>query len=279
MFRLVDELQLFKEERREFLNEAGFSIENWPADYWNVPYPHNPYFIGREAFLKSLKQRLVSGEKTTALPQAISGLGGIGKTQVAIEYAHRYGDQYEAVLWIQADSLEVATAACLQLATQVLGLPEQQEAEQQITQVKRWLQKHHDWLLIFDNVEDPQAILSTFVPSKHQGSVLITTRRRDAEALAQNEMLPLLAEDDAVLFLLRRARRIARKASATEANSDDTALAKDLCQLLDRLPLALDQAGAYIAENGGSLQRYIDRYRQFRPRLLARTECKRSARS
>src|SRR5437016_4376723 len=82
------------------------------------------------------------------------------------------------VLRISADSLEVATAACLHLATQVLGLPEQQEAEQQIAEVKRWLQKRHGWLLILDNVENPQEILSSFVPSKHQGSVLITTRRR-----------------------------------------------------------------------------------------------------
>jgi len=135
VFRLVDELQLFKEERREFLDVAGFSIEHWPADYCNVPYPRNPYFVGRETVLQSLRQTLVPGAKTTALTQSISGLGGIGKTQVAIEYAHRYGEYYEVVLWIPADSLEVATVACLQLATQVLGLPEQQEAEQQIAEV------------------------------------------------------------------------------------------------------------------------------------------------
>jgi transcriptional regulator with XRE-family HTH domain len=268
VFRLVDELQLLKEERREFLEVAGFSIEHWPANYWNGPYKPNPYFVGREMVLQLLRQRLVPGEKTTTLPQSISGLGGVGKTQVAIEYAHSYGEYYEAVLWIQADSLEVATAACLQLATQVLGLPGQQEAERQIAQVKRWLQKRHNWLLIFDNVEDPHTILSTFVPSKHQGSVLITTRRRDVGLLAHNEILPLLSEDDAVLFILRRAECIAKKASVTEATSDDFFLARDLCQLLDRLPLALDQAGAYIAENGCSLRHYIDLYEKFRPVLL-----------
>jgi transcriptional regulator with XRE-family HTH domain len=208
VLRLAEELLLFKEERNEFLNAAGFSIEHWRADYWNVPYQRNPYFIGREEILQSLRQTLVSGVKTTAQTQSISGLGGIGKTQVAIEYAHRYGEHYEAVLWIPADSLEVATAAWLQVATQILGLPEQQEAEQQIVQVKRWLQKRHGWLLIFDNVEDPEAILSTFTPSKHQGSVLITTRRRDVRTLAHNEILPLLSEEDAVLFLLRRTKSL-----------------------------------------------------------------------
>jgi transcriptional regulator with XRE-family HTH domain len=228
MLRLADELLLSKEELKEFLQAAGFIIEHWPADYWNVPHQRNPYFIGRETILQSLRQRLVPGVKTTALTQSISGLGGIGKTQVAAEYAHQYAEQYEAVLWIQADSLEVAMAAGLQLATQVLGLPEQQEAEQQIAEVKRWLQKRHGWLLILDNVEDPETTLSIFVPSKHQGSVLITTRRRDVGTFAQSEMLPLFSEENAVLFLLRRSGRIGRKASVSEATAGDIVLARDL---------------------------------------------------
>jgi tetratricopeptide (TPR) repeat protein len=270
VLRLADELLLSKEERKGFLEAAGMSIEHWPAEYWNVPYQHNPYFVGRETILQSLRQRLIPGEKATTLTQSISGLGGIGKTQIAVEYAHRYGEQYEAVLWIQADSQEVAMVGLLRLATEVLVLPEQQEAEQQIAAVMRWLQKRHDWLLIFDNVEDPQAILSTFVPSKHQGSVLITTRRRDAGTLAHNEVLPLLSEDEAILFLLRRAGRIAKSASVTDATSTDFFLARDLCQLLGHLPLALDQAGAYIAENGCSLQRYRELYEHSRPKLLDR---------
>ena len=270
VLRLADELLLSKEERKGFLEAAGMSIEHWPAEYWNVPYQHNPYFVGRETILQSLRQRLIPGEKATALTQSISGLGGIGKTQTAVEYAHRYGEQYEAVLWIQADSQEVAMVGLLRLATEVLGLPEQQEAEQQIAAVMRWLQKRHNWLLIFDNVEDPQAILSTFVPSKHQGSVLITTRRRDAGTLAHNEVLPLLSEDEAILFLLRRAGRIAKSASVTDATSTDFFLARDLCQFLGHLSLALDQAGAYIAENGCSLQRYRELYEHSRPKLLDR---------
>ena len=274
ILRLSEELLLSKEERKAFLEAAGFSVEHWPADYWNVPYQRNPYFVGRETVLQLLRETLVPGAKTTALTQSINGLGGIGKTQVAIEYAHRYGEHYEAVLWIQADSQEVAIAAYLRVATEVLGLPEQQEAYQQIAEIKRWLQKRHGWLLIFDNVEDPQSILSTFVPSKHQGSVLITTRRRDIGTLAHSEMLPLLSEDNAVLFLLRRSGLIAKQAFVTQASDDDIFLARELCQLLDRLPLALDQAGAYIAENGGSLKSYIDLYHKYRPILLDRRNAK-----
>ncbi|GHO76378.1 tetratricopeptide repeat protein [Ktedonobacter sp. SOSP1-85] len=274
VLRLADELVLSQEERKGLLIAAGMSIEHWPAAYWDVPYPRNPYFIGRETVLGSLRQTLVPGARTTALTQSLSGLGGIGKTQVAVEYAHQYGEYYEAVLWIPADSLAVATAAYLRLATEVLGLPEQQEADQQIAAVKGWLQKHSGWLLIFDNVEDPYAILSTFIPSKHQGSVLITTRSRELGTLAHSEILPLFSEEDAILFLLRRSKRINRKAPVTKASADDIVLARELCQLLDRLPLALDQAGAYIAENRKSLKQYIDLYHQRRQDLLDRRQAK-----
>ncbi|GHO98815.1 tetratricopeptide repeat protein [Reticulibacter mediterranei] len=237
---------------------------------WHVPHPRNPYFVGRDDVLETLHQRLVPGEKATAITQSISGLGGIGKTQLALEYAHRYTQDYTSVLWVPADSLETTTASWLQIATQVLGLPEQQEADKQIAVVKRWLQTHIGWLLIFDNVEDPHDILSTFVPSKHHGSVLMTTRRRDVGALAQSEMLSLFSEEAATLFLLRRAGRIARDARVIEASADDVKLARTLCHLLDRLPLALDQAGAYIAETGCNLQRYLDLYESYQSKLLAR---------
>ncbi|WP_220209223.1 hypothetical protein [Reticulibacter mediterranei] len=80
---------------------------------WHVPHPRNPYFLGRNDVLDTLRQRLVPGEKATAITQSISGLGGIGETQVALEYAHRYADQYSAIFWIPADSLETATASHL----------------------------------------------------------------------------------------------------------------------------------------------------------------------
>jgi len=236
---------------------------------WRVPHARNPHFTGRDAILTSLRQMLVPGAKVTALTQAISGLGGIGKTQVAVEYAHRYAAAYKAVLWAQADSSELLTTEYLALAT-VLGLPEQQEAAKQVAAVKHWLQTHREWLLILDNVEEPRAILPKFLPSKHEGSVLITTRRRDVHALARSEVLPVFAEDEGILFLLRRAGRIAHEAPVTDATASDYQLAKELCELLGWLPLALDQAGAYIAENGVSFELYLELYRQSQQQLLDR---------
>lgn len=236
---------------------------------WRVPHARNPHFTGRDAILASLRQMLVPGAKVTALTQAISGLGGIGKTQVAVEYAHRYADVYKVVLWAQADSPELLTTEYLALAT-VLGLPAQQEAAKQVEAVKHWLQTNRGWLLILDNVEKPRDILPSFLPSKHEGSVLITTRRRDIHTLAHSEVLPVFEEDEGILFLLHRAGRIAPEAPVTDATESDYHHTKELCALLGWLPLALDQAGAYITENGVSFARYLELYRQSQQKLLDR---------
>src|SRR5687767_10494143 len=76
-----------------------------PQRLWNIPFPHNPFFTGQEAILRELHDRF-QRNLTMALsqPQAASGLGGIGKTQIAIEYAHRYQHKYQYVLWCRADT-------------------------------------------------------------------------------------------------------------------------------------------------------------------------------
>ena len=169
--RLADELFLVKEERKALLQAAGFSLERWPTEVWTVPQQRDMFFTGRDEIFHSLRELLIPGS-TMALTQAISGLGGIGKTHTAVEFAYRFHQDYEAVLWLQADSWETLVSACIQLADE-LALPEQKEADQVVAEVQRWLRKHHLWLLILDNVEHPQEILSKFVPTQHHGSVLI----------------------------------------------------------------------------------------------------------
>jgi tetratricopeptide (TPR) repeat protein len=201
--------------------------------------------------------------------QAISGLGGIGKTHTAVEYAYRFCLDYEAVLWLQADSWEILASSCMQLAIE-LELPEQKEVDQCIAEVQRWLRKHHRWLLILDNVENPQEIISKFVPTHHQGSILITTRTHDVEPLAQTQVLSTMSEQDGILFLLRRTRRVAQYAQLDQASSAQHDEARHIWQLMDGLPLALDQAGSYILEMGCSFSRYQEQYACRRAELLKR---------
>src|SRR5260221_8800096 len=119
-----------------------------PSHAWNVPYQPNPFFTGREELIKQLHDNLMN-RKAVALTQAISGLGGIGKTQTAVEYAYRYRDEYHDVLWVNAATRDTLITSFLDLAHQ-LNLPEKDEQDQNITvqAVKRWLEQHGHWLLM-----------------------------------------------------------------------------------------------------------------------------------
>jgi len=102
---------------------------------WSVPYRRNPFFTGQEDILTRLRTALTVN-KTAALtqqatPQAISGLGGIGKTQIALEYAYRYGQEYQAVLWAQADGREALVLAYSKLAS-LLHLPEKDATDKSV---------------------------------------------------------------------------------------------------------------------------------------------------
>src|SRR5258708_13425566 len=124
--------------------------------FWNVPYRRNPYFTGREDLSPRLHELLHSG-KAAALtqPQAISGLGGIGKTQTAVEYAYRSRDDYQAVLWASAATRETLISDFVALAA-LLQLPERDVAAQSIVvaAVRRWLASTRAWLLIRYNAPD-----------------------------------------------------------------------------------------------------------------------------
>lgn len=222
----------------------------------NLPAGRNPYFTGREEILAQLHQRLAPGSQV-ALTQAISGLGGIGKTQIALEYIYRYQKAHSHLLWASADSAATLTREFCRLARE-LELPEKNENDQSkvVRAVQRWLREYLDWVLILDNIED-LGLVNEFVPAGHLGVVVLTTRRQTTEPVAQRVELDVLSEDEGVLFLLKRSRGLALQDSLACASSDEIACARTITQRLGSLPLALDQAGAYIAEVGCSLTDYL----------------------
>src|SRR5262249_23691159 len=125
-------------------------------------------------------------------PQAISGLGGVGKTQIAVEYAYRYSQAYQIVLWVQAENIDTLNASYSQLAAK-LNLPEKEEGKQEIIvrAVKTWLQDHRYWLLVLDNA-DELTLLNDFLPPVVGGHLLIYYYQQDkhteAEALFQRAL-------------------------------------------------------------------------------------------
>ncbi|MGB8344931.1 MAG: FxSxx-COOH system tetratricopeptide repeat protein [Ktedonobacteraceae bacterium] len=238
---------------------------------WNVPHRRNFYFTGREGILAHLYNVLRS-RKAAALnqAQAISGLGGIGKTQIAIEYAYRYRDYYQAVFWINASSRDALSADFVMLAA-LLDLPEQQEQKQDVVvrAVKRWLSSQTHWLLILDNVDD-LALIADFLPSDAAGDILITTRLQALGAIAQSIEVEKMGLDEGMVFLLRRAKLLAPDLTLDQAMPEQQAQAAEIVAVLDGLPLALDQAGAYLEETRCGLSHYLDLYATHRKELLLR---------
>ncbi len=189
----------------ELIKVFGKPPERWGIGYWHVPFLHNPYFTGRDEILLRL-HRTLAADNTVALSQtrAISGLGGIGKTQTAIEYAYRYANEYEAVLWVQADSHETLVSDFAKLS-QTLDLREKEETDQfrMVTAVKHWLQEHDSWLLILDNADD-LAVVSDFLPRKPGGSTLLTTRSQITGSHIKKIPMEKMSQEEGVLLLLRR---------------------------------------------------------------------------
>jgi tetratricopeptide (TPR) repeat protein len=238
---------------------------------WNIPYPRNPFFTGRDELLSQLHTQLHTGQATalSQSPHALSGLGGIGKTQLAAEYAYRYYQDYEAVLWVRAESEETLNVSYTEIA-RLLTLPEHNAKEQEIViqAVKTWLQTHRRWLLILDNADD-LALLPPFLPPTPGEHILLTTRAWAMKGLATRLEVETLADERGVELLLRRAGRLDPGKELAQASADERLWAARLVQEVGGLPLALDQAGAYLEATSMSLEEYYHVYQHHRSNLLS----------
>ncbi|MFL5698174.1 MAG: FxSxx-COOH system tetratricopeptide repeat protein [Ktedonobacteraceae bacterium] len=236
---------------------------------WNIPYPRNSFFTGREEILSRIRTQLQAGQATAiSQPQAISGLGGIGKTQIAIEYAYQHRQHYQVVLWTLADTHESLVSGYIAIA-ELLNLPEKYEQDQSIT-VKaaiRWFMTHTDWLLILDNADDLPQVYE-FLPSRSDGHLLLTTRAQATGTRASRIEVENMPQDVGTLFLLRRAKLLVFDASLEDADAADVAIAREISEELGGLPLALDQAGAYIEETRCGLTGYQSLYHTQRVDML-----------
>jgi tetratricopeptide (TPR) repeat protein len=242
---------------------------DWPLPLWNVPYWRNLFFTGRQEILADLQKTFTSPQAALQV-QALSGLAGVGKTQLAVEYAYRYASDYQAVLWVHADAPEILQSSFVELA-EVLDLPEKSEASQPaiVKAVKRWLQQNARWLLIVDNLEDID-LLRDLVPAPHVGHIFVTTRSHRTGQIAHRVDLEPMPIDEGALLLLRRAKHLLPSAQLQDAGDSDQAMAKNIAQAVHGLPLALDQAGAYIEETGRGLSDYARLYEQHSSPLLKR---------
>jgi tetratricopeptide (TPR) repeat protein len=239
-----------------------------PTTLWMVPYHRNPFFTGREAILERLHNHF-SRAATAALtqPPAITGLGGIGKTQIAIEYAYRYREEYQYVLWVNATEPITLAEGFVQIA-RVLQLPLKEEQDQNLVveAVKQWLANHDGWLLILDNADDLN-LASEFLPTMGKGHMLLTTRDAATGSLANFEV-DKMEKRESMELLLQRAKILTAHAPLSQASEADQTTASTIVEEMDGLPLAIDQAGAYIEETQCSVSAYLKAYQKRRDKLL-----------
>ncbi len=245
-----------------------------PQRVWNVPHRRNPHFTGRDELLDQLDQRLRSVESddpakvALTQSQAIKGLGGIGKTQIAVEYAYRSRDlgRYAHTFWINAASEETLLTSFVEFAELLPDFPAKGETDQRklVDAVKRWLEQCQErWLLIFDNA-DEVTLIRDYLPQCGNGSILLTTRAHAVGSLATSLEVETMGTIEGTHLLLSRAQRLER-ASDEEINQ-----AGNIVVALDHFPLALDQAGAYIEETQCSFTDYLAIYQNHRQALLKR---------
>src|SRR5664280_2702448 len=219
---------------------------------WRVP-ARNPNFTGRDRMLEELHARL-SGA-TTVVVQALHGMGGVGKTQLAVEYAHRFAPDYQLVWWIDADQPALIPDQFAVLAPK-LGLPAQLPGPEAVEAVRQVLQDRDGWLLVFDNVTDPRD-LQPYRPAVASGRVLVTSRHPGWGGLGSHVQVDLFTRMESVLLLKRRIPKLAEQ------------VADELADELGDLPLALEQAAGYIESNGTDPQRYLELFRSAREQLLS----------
>lgn len=220
---------------------------------WNLPHERNHFFTGRVKVLSRLRHALMS--PLTQHRAVISGLGGIGKTETAIEYAYRYREEYKEVLWVVAASSESLVSGFVDISA-LLELREcnAQDHKLAIAAVKRWLERNSGWLLVFDGADDP-ILVENFIPHQSDGHILLTSRATTFANLYITKPLDLdaMKPEEASGFLRKRTGR-------SDLHNEEVKAISKLGEKLGYLPLALEQAAAYTHEMRIGFRDYLTGY-------------------
>jgi len=247
----------------------------------NLPYKSlGSLFKGREDSLGQIREALgdvghaghqrFAAIRATATAVAVHGLGGIGKTRTAIEFAHRHAEDYTALLFVPADSpaslRQNFAALCGSL---VFDLPEKdaREVEIQEAAVLRWLKQHPGWFLILDGVDTEDAaaaVVGLLGQLQSAGQALVTSRLTGWPGAVKTLALDVLSKDAATQFLLERTDR----PQGRRKTSEDEPEAGTLAEELGLLALALEQAGAYIAHRRMTLAGYRTEWRVHHDKVI-----------
>jgi NB-ARC domain len=234
---------------------VGIGTAPSATSVWYDPHLRNPLFTGRLRLLRKIEHSLAATHPPGTKALALCGLGGVGKTQVANEYAYQSLGRFAIIWWVGAESVgrlvEDLAALALQLgvdhtvAEDPTGLAQAAVAE---------LARRSEWLLIFDNAESLN-VVRPFLPTGGSGQILITSRNPDWAEVATVLTVQTWEREESAAFLRLRTGR----------DADDQALA--LAEELGDLPLALSQAAAFMVVTGTTYAEYIELFHTRRTEL------------
>ncbi|KAI1857580.1 uncharacterized protein JN550_013149 [Neoarthrinium moseri] len=287
----VAEREAWARNRREraqnrLREEVEKAVKGTHTNDFSVPFslsevPETQYFVAREREIDEMRRRLSSDGSRRVV--VLHGLGGIGKTQLAVEYTKRYRDEHTAIFWVNIKDETSIQQSFTRVARQILqrhphtsglrALDLQGDKEEVIEAVKAWLSLPDNtrWLVVYDNYDNPRLPnhpnnsgidINHFIPTSYQGSIIITTRLSQVDIGHRIRLKKLESIDDGLEIL-----------SATSARDGlpNDMDARGLVQELDGLPLALTAAGAYLRRVSISVADYLRLYRESWARLQSST--------
>ncbi|MEH0423006.1 FxSxx-COOH system tetratricopeptide repeat protein [Streptomyces sp. B21-083] len=229
--------------------EAGPHAARFPGNtpaYLSAPQRNNT-FTGRDVILERIRDQLGGGVSAgPSQPQVLFGLGGVGKTQVALEYVHRFMGDYDLVWWTSAEHEDDVVASLAELGTRI-GAPGRDDITMASKEARQMLSRGTPtsrWLLVFDNADDPAA-LTPYFPTGGSGHILITSRNQAWAQQGSAQLVDVFLREESVEHLTRRARGLTPEAA------DQVALA------VGDLPLAVEQAAAWLAETATPVETYL----------------------
>ncbi|MET8828514.1 FxSxx-COOH system tetratricopeptide repeat protein [Streptomyces sp. NPDC004610] len=233
-----------------------------PALLVNVPL-RNTSFVGRQALLRAVEEQLDAQDTAAVLPNALHGLGGVGKSQLALEYIYSHQHEYRVICWIPAERESLILAALTQLAGQLgvapaqegPGSPTANTAVPAVLEALRSGVPYDKWLLVFDNAEDVEAVRAYF-PTNGPGKVIVTSRNRAWERVATSLPVNVFERAESIELLQKR---------SPDLSDED---ADRLADVLGDLPLAVEQAGAWRAVTGMQVDEYVQLLDARSPEIL-----------
>lgn len=245
---------------RRARNSQGFpgtkkKINSGELPFNNINIRRNKYFTGRADFLNHIKNNF-SQNNEHSLCQILTGIGGVGKSQIALEYVYSNGFEYDFVWWIEAEDPKVITAGYKDFAYKMGFIEDDvEDSEKIMSSINSWTSQNRNWLFVFDNAENAELIYD-YLPINPQGHIIITSRNINWEVLGSVLEIDVFSEIEASAFIKKR------------TNLQIESGLNELLLDLGLLPLALEQASSYILNNSISYNEYRDLFNKYRIEIL-----------